>query len=161
MSESKHRKTLPRSAPQPHDPQEPPDLSGNDCQIEVSQLPPRQQAALPIVAVSPSIAQAARQSGVSERTLRRWLDDPAFRQQLSQLHQEAYDLARRQLQALVPHCISIMAAEAVENPDPALRIRAARYLMSYAVKFNEIEKLADDLRDLRAALPNSNLPNSN
>ena len=157
MPESKHRKNQPHNpVSNRHDPQEPPDLSANDRPMEISQLSLRQQAALPVVALSPSIAQAARQSGVSERTLRRWLDDPAFRHQLSQLHREAYDLARQQLQALVPHCISIMAAEAVENPDPALRIRAARYLMSYAVKFNEIDKLTADLHDLRATLLHGN-----
>ena len=131
-----------------------PDVSGNDREIEISRLSPRQQAVLPVVALSPSIAQAARDSGVSERTLRRWLDDTAFREQLSQLHQESYDLARKQLQALVPHLISVLAAEAIENPDPLVRIRAARYAMNYAVRFCEVDKLADDVRDLRGALLN-------
>ena len=133
------------------DPQTP-DMSANDREIETSALTPRQQAVLPVVALSPSIAQASRDSGVSERTLRRWLDDPAFREQLSQLHQESYDLARRQLQALVPHLVSILAKEAIENPDPSIRIRAARYAMNYAVRFHDVDKLTDDLRDLRAAL---------
>ena len=106
----------------------------------------------PVVALSPSIAQASRDTGVSERTLRRWLDDPAFREQLSQLHHESYDLARRQLQALVPHLVSVLAKEAIENPDPSIRIRAARYAMNYAVRFHDVDNLTDDLRDLRAAL---------
>ena len=145
----------PESAPgQPAGP-EAPDMSENDRKIEILRLTPRQQALLPVVALSPSIAQAARDTGVSERTLRRWLDDPAFREQLSQLHQESYDLARRQLQALVPHLISVLAAEAIENPDPVVRIRAAHYAMNYAVKFCEIDKLTDDVRDLRAALLDS------
>ena len=150
MPESKNRKNRP--TPATPNPQELPDMTGNDREIEISHLTPRQQAVLPVVDVSPSIAQAARQSGVSERTLRRWLDDPSFREQLAQLHQESHDLARQQLQALVPHFISVLAAEAIENPDPAVRIRAARYAMSYAVKFCETDRLADDLRDLRAAL---------
>ena len=131
---------------------EAPDVSGNDREIEILRLTPRQQALLPVVALSPSIAQAARDTGVSERTLRRWLDAPAFREQLSQLHQESYDLARRQLQALVPHLISVLAAEAIENPDPVVRIRAAHYAMNYAVRFCEIDKLTDDVSDLRAVL---------
>ena len=135
-----------------------PDLSANDREIEISHLTLRQQTVLPVLALSPSIAQAARQSGVSERTLRRWLDEPAFREQLSRLHQESYQLARRQLQALVPHFISILAAEAIENPDPNVRIRAARYAMSYAIKFCETDNLADDLRDLLGVLRNKNTP---
>ena len=158
MPESKSRKA-PNRQPRrlPHNPrvgQELPEKAGNDRIIEISGLTPLQQAVLPVLALSPSVAQAARQSGVSERTLRRWLDEPAFREQLSRIHQESYELARKQLQALVPHLISVLAAEAIENPDPAVRIRAARYAMSYAVRFCETDKLADDARDLLAALRN-------
>ena len=145
------RHSLEPAPSRPPDP-EAPDLSGNDREIEISGLSLRQQALLPVVALSPSIAQAARDSGVSERTLRRWLDEPAFREQLSQLHRESYDLARRQLQALVPHFISVLAQEAIENPDPAVRIRAARYAMNYALRFCEIDKLNNDVQDLRGAL---------
>ncbi len=140
--------SVPNQSGQP----EPPDVSGNDREVEISVLNPRQQAVLPVIALSSSIAQAARDSGVSERTLRRWLDDPAFREQLSRLHQESYSIARKQLQALVPHMISVLAREAIENTDPSVRIRAARYAMNFAVRFREIDKLADDARDLRAAL---------
>ena len=48
--------------------------------------------------------------------------------------------------------ISVLAREAIENTDPSVRIRAARYAMNFAVRFREIDKLADDARDLRAAL---------
>ena len=52
----------------------------------------------------------------------------------------------------MPHLISVLAKEAIENPDPTIRIRAARYAMNYAVRFHDVDKLTDDLRDLRAAL---------
>ena len=158
MPKSKNRKDpnrQPRRLPQdPRGSQQPPETTGNDRMIEISGLTPRQQAVLPVLALSPSIAQAARQSGVSERTLRRWLDDSAFREQLSQVHRESYDLARKQLQALVPHFISVLAAEAIENPDPGVRIRASRYALSYAVRFCETDKLNDDLSDLLGLLRN-------
>ena len=125
-----------------------PDLSGNDRKNEISGLSHRQIAVLPIVALSPSIAQAARQSGVSERTLRRWVDEPAFSQQLYQLHRESYSLARRQLMGLVPHFISVFAREAIENPDSAIRIRAADHGMYYALKLAEVEKISQDLDDV-------------
>ena len=160
MPKSKNRKDpkrQPRRLPQdPRDNQQAPETTGNDPMIGISRLTPRQQAVLPVLALSPSIAQAARQSGVSERTLRRWLDDPAFHEQLSEIHRESYELARKQLQALVPHLISVLAAEAIENPDPGVRIRAARYALSYAVKFCETDKLNDDLSDLLGLLRNTN-----
>ena len=151
MSKSKRRKNS-----NPPALQSLPDVSEDNREIELSCLTLRQQTVLPVLALSPSVAQAARQSGVSERTLRRWLDEPAFREQLSRLHQESYELARRQLQALVPHFLSILAAEAIENPDPAVRIRAARYAMSYALRFCETDRLAEDARDLLAVLRDKN-----
>ena len=151
MSKSKRRKNS-----NPPALQSLPDVSEDNREIELSRLTLRQQTVLPVLALSPSVAQAARQSGVSERTLRRWLDEPAFREQLSRLHQESYELARRQLQALVPHFLSVLAAEAIENPDPAVRIRAARYAMSYALRFCETDRLAEDARNLLAVLRDKN-----
>ena len=162
MSSKRKNNPLPRdSAPESVEGPPPlapsPDTAANDLEVDFSRLTPRQQAVLPVVALAPSIAQAAHESGLSERTLRRWLDDPNFREQLSRLHREACNVARRQLQALMPHLISVLATEAIENPDPALRIRAARYAMNYAVRFCDFDRLSDDLRDLRAALQEDKL----
>ena len=71
-------------------------MSANDRKIEISELTFRQQAALPAIA----LAQAARDTGVAERTLRRWLEDPSFRQELDRLRQESYDLARQVMKGL-------------------------------------------------------------
>ena len=128
-------------------------MSENVQVSEISALSLRQQAALPILAISRSIAQGARDSGISEKTLRRWLDDPSFRAELDNLRQESYELARKQFQALVPQFVSVLAKEAIENPDPAIRIRAARYAMNYAVKFCELDKLAASGQDIRPDLP--------
>ena len=77
-----------------------PDMSANDREIEISELTFRQQAALPRIALARSLAQAARDTGVAERTLRRWLEDPSFRQELDRLRQESYDLARQVMKGL-------------------------------------------------------------
>ena len=128
-----------------------PDMSANDREIEISELPFRQQAALPTIALARSLAQAARDTGVAERTLRRWLEDPSFRQELDRLRQESYDLARQQAQAAMPMCLSILADAALESPDPALRLRAARYLLSYGVKFVEADNLRERLNAVEDA----------
>ena len=128
-----------------------PDMSANDREIEFSELPFRQQAALPTIALARSLAQAARDTGVAERTLRRWLEDPSFRQELDRLRQESYDLARQQAQAAMPMCLSILADAALESPDPALRLRAARYLLSYGVKFVEADNLKERLNAVEDA----------
>ena len=142
----------PESAPSQFRDSEVPETTGNYREIEISALTFRQQATLPVVAVSRTLAQAARDSGVSEKTLRKWLEDPSFHSELDRLRQESYQMARKQLQAALPHCIAMLAEIAAECDDPAIRLRAIRTLMTYGVKFGDFDKLADDLRDLRAAL---------
>ena len=112
----------------------------------------RQQSALLAVFAAPTIVEAARRSGVGESTLRRWLDEPRFRQALDRLREEAYSVARKQMQALVPECLNIFARIAVESDDPALRKRAARYLLDYGLKFKEAEELRHRLSALEQAL---------
>ena len=51
--------------------------------------------------------------------------------EIDRLRQESYDLACQQAQAAMPMCLSILADAALESPDPALRLRAARYLLSW------------------------------
>ena len=128
-----------------------PEMADNGREIEISELTFRQQAALPTIALARSLAQAARDTGVAERTLRRWLEDPSFREELDRLRQESYDLARQQAQAAMPMCLSILADAALESPDPALRLRAARYLLSYGLKFVEVDNLRERLKAVEDA----------
>ena len=99
----------------------------------------------------PSIARAARAAGVSERTLRRWMKDDSFRSRLSRLRHETAGLAREEMQGLLLRSVTIMA-EGMEAPDPAMRIRSARHIQSFAVKMWEMEKLELDVRNLEEAL---------
>ena len=69
-------------------------------------------------------------SGVDVTTLRRWMEEPAFREKLKRQGQEASELARRQLQALMPTALAILVEAAAKDPDPTIRLRAARYLLS-------------------------------
>ena len=56
-----------------------------------------------------------------------------------------------QAQAAMPMCLSILADAALEIPDPALRLRAARYLLSYSVKFVEVDNLRERLKAVEDA----------
>ncbi len=120
----------------------------------MSSLNFRQQAALPVIAAAPSVAQAARDSGVGETTLRRWLDDPAFLEDLIRYRQETAGLARQELQALMLRSVSVIAS-AMEDPNPAIRLRAARYALSFGFKISEVEKLSEDIQELSDSLESS------
>ena len=124
-------------------------MNGNERISEFSELTLRQQSVLPILAVSRSIAQAARDSGVAESTLRRWLHEPGFREELACLRKESLSLVRSQVQAVLPVWVSGVAEIATESQDPALRFRAYRFLIDYATKLTELDQLHDDLKDLK------------
>ena len=127
-------------------------MSGNVRRSENFDLTHRQQAVLPVMATARSLAEAARVSGFTERTLRRWLDDDDFRAELARLRQESAELARRELQGLMLRSVSVLS-EAMDDPDKALRLRSARYALSFAVRICETEKLRKDIQDLEYALP--------
>lgn len=111
----------------------------------------RQLAALPVVAMCPSVSQAARVAGVGRTTLRRWLDDPDFRSEVARLRQEAANLARQELKGLMLRGAAVIG-EAMDDPNPAIRLRAAGFALSYGSSLSDTEELAADLADLRHAL---------
>ena len=119
---------------------------------KISSLPRRQQAALPIIAATPTLAQAARSSGIGESTLYRWLQDDRFRDELTRLRQEAANLAKQELQGVMLRSVSTFA-EALEHPDIAIRLRAARYAMSFAIQISEVAQLRADLQGVEEAIP--------
>ena len=103
------------------------------------------------MAATPSLAEAARVAGFSERTLRRWLEDDHFRDELTRLRQESASLARQELQGLMLRSVSVLA-EAMDAPDMAVRLRAARYALSFAIQVCEAGKLRADIQALEDAL---------
>ena len=127
-------------------------MRGNEREVENSSLTIRQQSALSIIAASPSVAQAARTSGIGQSTIYRWMEDDDFRGELTRLRRESAELARRELQGLMLRSVSVLA-DAMEDPDKAVRLRAARYAMSFALRVGEIETLKREIRDLQEALP--------
>ena len=122
-------------------------MTENGGKSKLSSLTFRQQAALPVIAAAPSVAQAARDSGVGESTLRRWLDAPAFLEDLLRYRQETAGLARQELQALMLRSVSVIAS-AMEDPNPSIRLRAARYALSFGFKISEIDKLSESIQEL-------------
>lgn len=126
-----------------------PAVSEDDDQpLDFSDLTFRQQAALAIVAHAPTRAEAARLVGVGESTLRRWFTNPSFRRQVDLVRHESSACVTEQLQKLLPLCVTVFA-DAMQSPDPALRLRAARYALSLIVRLGDADKLTEDLRDLQ------------
>ena len=151
----KPRKTPNNRASNPHNNQggqaERQEMNGNDREMNFSILTSRQQGALPVIAAAPTIAQAARDCHVSESTIRRWLRDPAFAEELDLLRQEYASQVNHQCLGLLLRGMSVLA-EAMEHPDINLRLRATRYAMTFAVHLQESMKLHADIRVMRDSI---------
>ncbi len=93
-------------------------------------LTQRQQLALVAMVSAHSIAAAARQAGVSERSIHRWLrDDKAFQAKLRQLRQRSLDQASLHMQHVAADVVEVMhelihSGRAIESGRAAL-IRTA------------------------------------
>ncbi len=127
-------------------------MAHNAPEIKNPGLSSRQQSALPILAAAPSIAQAARVSKVGRRTLHRWLQDPEFRDQLAQLQRESAELAKGCLHSLAFQAV-VCLGDLLESPNPEIRLRAVRAILSCSTKFGEIQELHDQVQALEATLP--------
>ena len=111
-------------------------LGQNGTDLQLSHLSSRQVRALPILAAAPNMRQAARDAGISERTLYRWLQNEYFRTELKRLTAEDAQLIRRELQSLTLHSLRTLT-ELMEDPDPIVRLRAARAIAFTGVGAND------------------------
>ena len=128
-----------------------PEIYGGSADTEIAAFSLRQESALPIVALLPSITQASRASGVGKSTLYRWLQDPDFRAEVARIRQEYAELARQELQGLSLRGASVIN-DALQDPNPAIRLRAANYALSHSARLSEIQQVGQELRELKQAL---------
>ena len=121
---------------------------------EDKKIPPltaRQLSALPYLAGFPNANQAARASGIGRSTLYRWLEDDHFREELIRRRQESADFAHQELKGLLLRAVDVFR-DAMNSGDMYVRLRAARYSMSYSTQVELAEKLRQDLSHLETAV---------
>jgi hypothetical protein len=106
----------------------------------------REQAVAALL-TEPTLDRAARQAGVSEKTLRRWMHEDEFRAVYAAARRQALGIAVGRLQGLLAK-----ATEAIDRAlacgAPAIELRAAVAVFEHAVR--GAERL--DLEDRIAAL---------
>ena len=107
------------------------ELSGT--YVPSHRLTRRQILALPILATTPSRSQAARETGISESTLYRWLQDENFRDELGRLTAEAAERTRQELEDLTLQSVRVLR-ELMEDSDPMVRLRAARAVAAMGLR---------------------------
>jgi hypothetical protein len=115
-------------------------------------LTPRQHRAISALIAAKSHVEAAEVAGVGERTLYRWLADPAFRAELSQAEGELIDLATRRLIDLQEAAIDALDETLDAGAaSPGVRLRAASLVLDYLLKLRELRTLEKRLSDLEEA----------
>jgi hypothetical protein len=114
---------------------------------ESGQLTGRQAAVLAALIEAPSVRAAAATCKVSERTIRRWLAEPAFL--------AAYRAARRQVVeeavALIQRVAGAAVAALHKNltcDRPAVEVAAAVAILDRAIKGIELADLAETVEEL-------------
>lgn len=89
--------------------------------------------ALPIIVTDANLAQAAKEIGIDETTLRRWRRDPVFHAELERLASELAETTKQELRSVILHGLKVID-ELMENNNPMIRLRAANYAISMGIR---------------------------
>lgn len=109
---------------------------------EKLELTTRQRKAIAALLASPTIEDAAKKAGSSERTLYRYLSDPVFRIHLTNAESDTIDAATRQLLDLQGDALAAIRG-ILTDPDtsPSSRLRAAGLVLDYVLKYRTLRNV--------------------
>jgi len=115
------------------------------------------ERALACLLVSDSKAEAAKKAGISDRTLRSYLCDPAFKAEFQRRKRKLISDATQQIQKSMKIAISalreIIQSKSSKDSD---RITAARLILEFSLRFEEITDLMSRLEDLENTIKQNN-----
>ena len=129
-----------------------PEMSGFVRDSQEIQLSRRQVQALPYLVSAPTLAEAARRAQITDRTLRRWLNDYEFRQEFERLRRAANEISRAEISGLSLKA-ALVVGEALDDPNSSIRLRAALAALSLSQKANEIADLQQQLDRITNSIP--------
>jgi hypothetical protein len=98
-----------------------------------------------------SVTAAAEQAGVDRKTVQRRLADPAFRRMVAEYRSELIASALGRTADNMTRAAETLAAM-LDAESPALRIRAARALMTLGMRLRDSVDLNDRMREVEEEL---------
>jgi hypothetical protein len=101
------------------------------------------------IAAGASAAEAAGQLDISVRTVHRRMADPDFRKFVSDLRAQMLERTLGRLTENMTRAADTMM-RLLDDPDPALRLRAARSMLTLGLRLHDAVDLASQVRDLQA-----------
>lgn len=115
-------------------------------------LTAKQHRAIAALISSPTVGEAAKAAGVSERTLARWMGDPDFRMALGVVESDMIDGAVRcMIGDLTANHDTMRAIRDDPTNGPAVRLRAAVALSDDFLRWRELRNVEARLASLEAA----------
>ena len=94
-----------------------------------------------------TIAEAATSVGVSEKTLRRWLQDPDFAAEHRAAQRQAVDLAIAGLKQATGEAVATLRRNLTVGV-PSVEVRAATEILSQTARWEELDELAERVKAL-------------
>lgn len=115
-------------------------------------LTPPQNRVITALLTERTTRDAARAANVAERTLWRWLADPAFRAELTRQEGAVIDEATRGLLAMQGTALEVFD-NILKSPtaNDANKLRAAEGVLDYLLKLRELNSLEERIRKLEEA----------
>ncbi len=122
----------------------------------IDSLSRKEQRGIAFLMVAPSIAEAARQAGISPRTFRRWLQRTDFKQAMTESAQAAYLATIRRGQAASEQALDTLVEVLADHEVPAnTRVAAARAILDLAVRRGELDEVSDRVDKVAGILEES------
>ena len=111
-------------------------------------LSPRQHRAIGFLMTEPTILAAAKKTRVAERTLRRWIEDPAFARVYREARRQALTHVTSHLQEVACEAVTTLKALMTDEETPrSSRIAAARTILEFGYRAGDLEG-QEQLREL-------------
>lgn len=112
-------------------------------------MTPNEERALSALLTSKTKLEAAEKAGITDRTMRRYFENPEF----CQRYREAFagvvqDATHRAQQLLEPALSTLQTVMEDEEINPAARVNAAKIALDYAVRLTDQNDLAERLTAL-------------
>lgn len=110
---------------------------------EPDELNVKQDRAMLALLTNPTIAQAARKSGIGERTLYTWLAEPGFAAAYRGARRAAVQHGLARLQQASSSAVDVLCQVMKNKRAPAAtRVAAARTVLDMAIKAVELEDMS-------------------
>ena len=124
--------------------------------LEPDDVPAKQQRAIDALLRNPTTRAAARAAGVSEPTIFRWMNEPAFAKAYREARGRILESTLSALQSASSDAVKTLKRVMANNlARPGERVSAARTVLEFALKASEKLEVEERLRVLEARLDQS------